>query len=118
MRIEINNSKTINVIEKNLIVKNNKLYNVVTNEYEAPDGDRIQFCTVLANGKKAWIGGTVDGYTCNRRIKLKGDGSLYASLQSTGKVVERHSTITDTDYVEEETLEVQKKNEWETILSA
>ena len=118
MRIEINNSKTLTILEQNLIVKNHRLYNTVTNEYEALDGDKIQFCVISANGSKVWIGGTVEGYTCNRRIKLKGVNELYAAAQGVGKVIERCSTITDTDYIGEEEIKKMEEEDWEAILSA
>ena len=118
MQIEINNSKTLTILEQNLIIKNNKLYNTVTNTYEALDGDKIMFCIKTETGGRQWISGIVDGYTCNRRIKLKGVNELYAAEESFGKVIERCSTITDTDYVDKEETNKVEDEDWEMILSA
>ena len=117
MRIEINNSKTLTILEQNLIVKNHRLYNTVTKEYEAIDGDKIQFCIKTDKGAKTWISGIVEGYTCNRRIKLKGVNELYAAMENVGRVIEHLSTITDTDYVGEEDTEKIEDEDWEAILS-
>ena len=116
MKVEINNSKTLVIPEQNLIIKHNRLYNTVTKDYEAIDGDKIQFCIKTDKGIRTWISGTVEGYTCNRRIKLKGVNELYAAMENIGKVIERCSVITDTDYVGEETNEVEE-DDWEAILS-
>jgi hypothetical protein len=116
MTIEINNCKVILVQEKNLIVKDNKLFNTDTNKFEAIDGDKINFCTTDSVGVRFWMGGTVEGYTCNRRIKLKGTERLYASVDCIQKIIEHNSLITDSDY---EPSEEEKLNEdWETVLSA
>lgn len=115
MHIEINNSKTLTIVEQNLIVKNHRLYNTVTDDYEALDGDKIQFCIKTPTGGRQWIGGIVEGYTCNRRIKLKGVNELYAADPTAGRVIERCSVITDTDYVNKEE---EKEEDWEMILGA
>ena len=118
MRIEINNSKTLTIVEQNLIVKNHRLYNTVTDEYEALDGDKVQFCIKTETGGRQWISGIVEGYTCNRRIKLKGVNELYAAEPSAWKVIARCSAITDTDYVGEEEIKKVEEEDWEMILSA
>lgn len=117
MKIEINNSKTLIIPEQNLIIKHNRLYNTVTKDYEAIDGDKIQFCIKNDQGTRTWIGGVVEGYTCNRRIKLKGVNELYAAMENVGRVIEHLSTITDTDYVGEEDAEKIEEEDWEAILS-
>ena len=124
MRVEINNSKVLNIVEQCLIIKNNKLFNASTEEYEAIDGDRIVFSIIDSKGERHWVEGIVDGYTCHRRIKLKGHTDLYAASENCGKVIERNSTITDTDYVapkEEvitESKKVQDDEDWELVLGA
>jgi hypothetical protein len=125
MRIEINNSKTLTILEQNLIVKNNKLFNTLTNKYEAIDGDKVLFCILNEKGDRTWLSGIVEGYTCNRRIKLKGVHELYAAVKDEGKLIEHNSSITDTDYVkvEEEIkqkikTEEKEEDDWSLILSA
>jgi len=113
MQIEINNSKTINVVEQTLIVKNNKLFNVITNTYEAIDGDKIEFCTFDSKGNRFWMSGTVDGYTCSRRIKLKGVSDLYACVDAINKIITHKSTITNSDYVD---AEKEAEDDFELVL--
>lgn len=123
MVIEINENLILTVFEKCLIVKDGKLFNTNTNEFEAIDGDKIRFCITNNFGVDCWIGGTVDGYTCNRRIKLRGVRELYATKQGSKKTIEHLSKITDSDYDEEDEYEAANahdammKAEWEAALS-
>ena len=94
MKIMINNNKLLDVTEKCLVVKNNKLFNVSTNEYEAIDGDSVEFITQDNRGEQFVLRGTVKGYTCNRRIELKGSSCLYAMVNGTGKNITHLSSIT------------------------
>lgn len=116
MKIEINNSIVFDVYEKCLIVKNGKLYNTNTNEYEAIEGDKITFCSSTNTNSETWIHGTVENYTCNRRVKLKGICELYAIKLGTKKIIQHLSSITDTDYEGDDSLE-ETESEWELILS-
>jgi len=101
-----------------LVIKDKRLYNTVTKEYEAIDGDGITFCYLNQIGEKCWASGVVEGYTCDRRIKLRGVGGLYAVAVGTKKVINNLATITDSD-CEEEVEEVNEVDEdWEVILSA
>ena len=97
MEIVINNSKLFRIAEKCLVVKNNKLFNVATNEYEAIDGDSIEFITLDRRGEQCVIKGIVKGYTCNRRVELKGSNCLYATVNGTGKNITHMSVITECD---------------------
>ena len=128
MIIEVNNSKTYTVHEQCLIVINGKLLNNMTNKFEGVDGDKVTFYNLDKFGHKCWISGTVEGYTCNRRIKLKGVKELYACYNGAEKTIDHSSTITDCDTkgvvdrkVETKpTVEVKTKAEedWELVLSA
>ena len=115
MKIVINNSKTINVIEQCLVVKNNKLFNTMTNQYEGIDGDSIEFITTDSSGEQCVIRGIVKGYTCNRRIELRGVHAVYATANGTGKNITHISSITETDCKYEEELgeELEKERELE-----
>ena len=124
MVIEINENLILTVFEKCLIVKDGKLFNTNTNEFEAIEGDKVRFCFVSDFGIDCWICGTVDGYTCNRRIKLKGVRELYATKQGSKKTIEHLSKITDSDYDDEDdeyevvnTYDAMMKAEWEAALS-
>ncbi len=117
MKIVINNSKTINIPEASLIVKNNRLFNIMTNEYEGLDGDKITFCAMDVNGKKYWVSGKVDGYTCNRRIKLQGVADLFACAIGTEKTITHRSLITECDceFINDEDL-VTVDEEWAAVV--
>ena len=116
MVIEINENLILTVFEQCLVVKDGKLFNTNTNEFEAIEGDKIKFCFVNDFGVDCWIAGTVDGYTCNRRIKLKGNRDLYAMKSGTKKVIEHYSKITDSDYDEED--EYETVNTYDSMMKA
>lgn len=115
MKIVINNSKTIDIVEACLVVKNNKLFNIMTNEYEGIDGDSIEFVTLDNNGEQSVVKGIVKNYTCNRRIELKDVNCLYATVNGTGKSITHISSITETDckYEEEMREQLEKERELE-----
>ena len=117
MTIEINNSKTVNVAEYSLIVRDKKLFNIVTNEFEAIDGDKITFCALDIHNHKFWVSGTVDGYTCNRRIKLKNVNELFACAIGTRKTIVHNSIITDSDFEPIEEEKTVLEEDWEAVLS-
>ena len=115
MKIVINNSKTIDIVEECLVVKNNKLFNIMTNEYEGIDGDSIEFVTLDNNGEQSVVKGIVKNYTCNRRIELKDANCLYSTVSGTGKSITHISSITETDckYEEEMREQLEKERELE-----
>ena len=117
MTIEINNSKTVNVAEYSLIVRDKKLFNIVTNEFEAIDGDKITFCALDIHNHKFWISGTVEGYTCNRRIKLKNVNELFACAIGTRKTIVHNSIITNSDFEPIEKEKTVLEEDWEAVLS-
>lgn len=124
MIVELDECKTIKIDDACIIVKNGRLFNTVTKQFEGVDGDRVTFYVNGENGNKCWISGTVDGYTCNRRVKLKGVNKLYAIASDCTKVIDSLSRITDTD-CEEQVEEIkndikieEEKNDWELILSS
>jgi hypothetical protein len=123
MIIRLNNGKTLNIVEKSLIVRNGKLFNVVTKEYEGVDGDDINFCIPTTSGGKCWVFGVVDGYTCNRRIVMRGSKTPYAMMESTNKNITHKSRIVETDGVsitesDEELEPVKVESDWELVLKA
>ena len=114
MKIEVNKSTVLDIVEEHLIVKNNKLYNNITKQYEGIDGDIVTFYIASKTGGKCWTRGTVDGYTCGRRVKLRGVEQPYEAAEGCLKIVDSISRITDAD------CDAKKESEedWNAILSA
>ena len=104
MVIEVNGGRKINVSEEHLIVKDKKLYNTKTKKFEGVDGDIIEFVQG-ENGKKMSVRGTVDGYTCGTRIKLKGVPE-YEGGEITEVKVEHLATVSYEDSVSAEEREL------------
>lgn len=95
MLIRLDNGKSINVVEKCLTIINGKLYNTDTQQYEGLDGDKVEFYFTNQHGHQCWVRGTVDGYTCNRRIKLQDVNELYATSLNSKKVINHISKVVD-----------------------
>lgn len=72
MIIKTNTGKELEILEKDLIVKDGKLYNKSTKLFEAIEGDRISFTTKLNSGHQVITSGNVDKYTYNGKIHLMG----------------------------------------------
>ena len=104
MIIIINNEKVLTVNESFLVVKDKKLYNTKTKEYEGVDGDIVSF--ERNNGHRVIITrGTVDGYTCGNNIKLNGVSEPFTDCK---KIHYEHiSVVTLKEGVTEEELEEQ-----------
>ena len=115
MKIKLDNSKVIDVAESMLTVKGGKLYNKMTNKFEGLDGDEITFYILDKEGKKLRMKGIVEGYTCNRRIQLKGARDLYAAAVAFEKTIVHKSTIIESDC--QETLEEKAEEDWTTAIS-
>lgn len=94
MVIKTNNNKEIKITEKDLIVKDGKLFNKTKGFYEALDGDRISFVSSLLGGYKVSTAGTVDGYTYNGHIKLRGAVKDY-NTQDGYTAIEHMTRIVD-----------------------
>jgi hypothetical protein len=90
------------------------LFNTVTKQYEGVDGDRVTFHITRENGGQSWLSGIVDGYTCNRRVKLRGSDRLYAISTDCIKTIDHQFKVTNLNEKEKEVEE----DDWETILSA
>lgn len=75
MVIETSNSVKLDVKEDYLVVKDKKLYNTKTKKYEGLDGDIVSFL----NGNML-TKGTVDGYTCGNKVKLRGVDKPYEGV--------------------------------------
>ena len=126
MKIEINNSKTIEIVEPFLTVVSGKLFNTDTKRYEAIDGDKVYFYVLDKFGNKCWIRGKVEGYTCNRRIKLQDVNDLYAMAEGSEKCIEHLSSITDMDssvtslsvedVVMRKSIKTVIEEEWDAVL--
>lgn len=103
MIIKINNDKAINVIEPNLCIKDKYLYNTETKQREGVDGDIISFMRKEGSSSIA-TRGSVDGYTCGNRVKLRGLEKVFENVSDIK--IEHLSTITEFDSVniEEELL--------------
>jgi len=72
MIICVNNTLKFVIEDKSLIVKDKHLFNTKTNKNEGVDGDIVTF-----DSNDAQISGSVDGYTYQGRIKLRGDDKIY-----------------------------------------
>ena len=70
MKIKVNGDKILNVTEKSLTVKDGRLYNTLTKNYEGVDGDAVTF-DISINGNGRVIMGTVQGYTCGEHIIIR-----------------------------------------------
>ena len=114
MKIQIDNSTILDIVEDYLIIKNNKLYNNNTKQYEGVEGDRVTFIVTKPSGTKCQTSGIVDGYTCGRRVKIRGVEQPYDADENCEKVIETLSRITDTDC--DSTKE--KKEDWDAVLNA
>lgn len=66
------NGNVYEVIEEELTVKDRKLYNTKTKEYEGVEADivEIQF---ERDGKPCGLRGTVGGYTCGSYVRIRPD---------------------------------------------
>ena len=93
MLIRLDNGKSINVVEQCLVVRKGMLFNTDTNQYEALDGDQVECYFTNNLGHQCWVRGTVDGYTCHRRIKLQDSKDLYAASLNSTKVIDHKSKI-------------------------
>lgn len=114
MKIEINNSTVLDIKEDYLIIKNNRLFNTTTKQFEGVDGDIVTFYVKTSSGGKSWTRGTVDGYTCGRSIKLRGVKTPYEVAEGCLKTIDYVSAITNTDCEKKEETE----EDWNAILSA
>lgn len=105
MTVKINNELQIDITEDCLIVKDGKLFNTKTKEYEGVEGDIIEFITA-ADGVRVWHRGIVEGYTYCEKIKLRGkDTSKYENV--TKKLIEHISNVVcneDENFDDEELL--------------
>ena len=106
MRIEINNDKYLEVNEENLIVKDKRLYNKDTKQFEGVNADIVSF-ELNENGKDVTWRGTVDGYTNGSTIKLRGIDKPFKNAKNVK--VEHISVVTSFDLCEEN-LEKNQEN--------
>ena len=70
MKIKTDSGLVIDIKEKNLIVKNKRLYNTETKCYEGVDGDYAKF-THTKGIQPILISGPIDGYTNGSNVKLR-----------------------------------------------
>ena len=92
MKIKVNCSENvIDVPEPYLEVKDRRLYNSVTKQYEGLDGDLGSFVLKHDDGKVYEHRGTIDGYTCSGRVKFRGSDTVYTGI--TNLRLERISVI-------------------------
>lgn len=90
--LKTNTGYEIKVNEPELIVKDDKLYNKKTKSFEALEGDKICFVKNLENGYKVTTVGSVEGYTFNGHVKLRGVKEPYEvtgySIEHVAKIAE------------------------------
>ena len=98
MRITINNEYELDIHEKYLMDKDKKLYNTATKSFEGIEGDVITF---LVGNKE--ISGTVEEYTRNKYIKLRGVEKPYENYSEIISI-EHVSVITSSEDENTETV--------------
>jgi len=103
MVIKTNNNKEIEITESYLVIKDKKLFNKQTGCYEGLDGDKICFSKSLEGGYKVTTAGTVDGYTNNGNIRLKG---VVIPYKIVGGYSIEHTTII-VDYTDENAVRTE-----------
>ena len=108
MRIEVNNNKVLEITDKCLTIENGRLFNTITKQYEGVDGDRVTFYITTGPTSKCWISGTVDGYTCHRRVKVRGHSEYYTVAEDCVKTIQPLSSIICKSYNEDD--------DWDLIL--
>lgn len=104
MTIKVNNDYTFDVKEKDLIVKDGKLYNTTTKSFEGIEGDLVEFELKDFNNRVMVVRGTVDGYTYGGRVKLRGRDTVYTD--ATNKKVTNISSITEENIVVAPVMEI------------
>lgn len=102
MLIKINNETEIKIIEPNLVVKNKRLYNTETKQYEGVDGDIVIFSYVNENGLKCGFKGYVEGYTNGKTVKVRGVDKVFNQIGN--KTIDHVSIVTNFEDSEEELL--------------
>jgi len=103
MFIEINGSREVEVTEDFLVVKDKTLFNNKTKQREGLDGDIVTF-NRTSGPHQVWCRGTVDGYTCGNRIKLRGVEKIYDDVFNIK--FEHLSTITKLESIDFEEQEL------------
>ena len=92
MKIKVNcNNNVIDVPEPYLEVRDRRLYNNVTKQYEGHDGELASFILKHEDGKVYEHRGTIDGYTCSGRVKFRGNDTVYTGI--TNLSLERISVV-------------------------
>lgn len=103
MTIKVNGDYVFDVTEKSLVVKDGKLYNTETKSFEGVEGDLVEFERIDENGRIMVVRGTVDGYTCGNKVKLRGVDTIY-DVKS--KKVTNISSIKDEYIVVEQEISI------------
>lgn len=76
MRIKVNDTHEFEIEEQNLFVKDKKLYNSDTKQFEGVEGDIVEFIH-NEDGRKVLLRGTVDKYTNSGVVKIRGREETY-----------------------------------------
>ena len=99
MKVLVNNIMPLTIKEPHIMVREGKLYNTETQLFEGVQGDAVWFLI----DKGGWYvskQGIVEGYTCNRKIKLIGTDNEFTSYNE-HKRIEHLSTVKVIDDEEE-----------------
>jgi hypothetical protein len=103
MYIKVNGDRVFEVTEENLVIKDDKLYNTQTKRYEGVDGDIVEF--IRKDGSNnVRCRGTVDGYTCGSRVKIRGVDKVNEDSRDVS--ITHISSITDYDVISFEDKEL------------
>lgn len=94
MNILVNGEYTFEV-PNTLIVKDKKLYNTETKEFEGVEGDIVAIVEEVDGKLKRVIRGSVDGFTFGSRAKLRGLDKVYEHVKA--KEIDHVSTVKELD---------------------
>lgn len=106
MKIKVNGDKILNVTDKSLTVKDGRLYNTETRNYEGVDGDAVTF-NISINGNDLVIMGTVHGYTCGGHIIIRPNEEFHDIKE---RKIEHISSVELYDDSDDESLELMISN--------
>lgn len=109
MKIIVNGDYTFEV-PNTLIVKDKKLYNTETKEYEGVEGDIVALVEEVDGKLKRVVRGSVDGFTHGSYAKIRGVDTPYKNVKA--KEIDHVSTVKEADSLDEleKIMEVSEKN--------
>lgn len=95
MKIKVNGDYVFDIKEDYLMIKDKKLFNTNTKQYEGVEGDIVSFKYKTNSGEIKGYRGYVDGYTNGVSVKIRGINITYTNLVE--QKIEHVSTVTYDD---------------------